>query len=465
MGFEWMILRRQAGWKADLRRVPDNRWDRAGVLDFPADGEPPVTHENRSNLHLPCPPFGSVGKLQPGFLRFAPSCGAAADSNFRRKAAADPVTMKIRLISALVVSCQLGWGDAKPEEPSHHLAMAKEVTADIHSKYWMPERLLYRQKLGKDDPEMVWGGGILFSMLVAAARHEPETYKEPLFRFYDGLNTYWDTGVKIPGYEPCPTKGGGNDKYYDDNAWLVLNFAEAYQLTGDRKFIRRAYETLTFVMSGWDDTLGGGIWWHEKRKDNSKNTCINAPAAVGCLTIAKFRPDRRRRMTEKAVQIADWTRKTLQAENGLYMDAINAETRKINRVTLTYNSALMLRAELMLHDATGEESRLREAVRIGKAADGLCHRGTGIYRDPPRWSHLMVEADLELHRRTGDARALERARATAGAFYQNWKDGKVEKLIDQASIARTLWLMVDQETETGRSFWKKMDEQGRSPEK
>ena len=345
-----------------------------------------------------------------------------------------------------------------PPPPAPHLAMAREVTAAIQQKFWMPKEALYRHEVGKDDPEYIWGSGVLFSMLTGAARHEPQPYGAELLRYYDALDRYWDKSVKIPGFEPCPTQGGGNDKYYDDNAWMVLTFAEGYQQTGDARMIRRAYDTLAFVLSGWDDTLGGGIWWHQQHKQDCKNTCANAPAAVGCLTLAKARPDRRERMTAKALEIVAWTRKNLQAENGLYMDNINAKTNRINRVTLTYNSALMLRAELMLYQATHDAAHLKEAERIGRAADDLCHRGTAVYRDQPRWSYLMVEADLELNRQTGDARALERAKATADSFYKSWQeaDGKM-KLIDQASVARTLWLLVDRETATGRAFWEKMD--------
>jgi hypothetical protein len=399
----------------------------------------------------------------PGLNHFQMRTGIFFSSGllFARPGAALSWTSNLWLaVLALGVAAAEPVATLPPAVP--HLAMAREVTAAIHQQFWMPKEALYRGELGKDDPESIWGGGVLFSMLAAAARHEPQTYGAELLRFYDSLDRYWDNGVKIPGYEPCPTTGGGNDKYYDDNAWMVLTFAEAYQQTGDARMIQRAYDTLVFVLSGWDDTLGGGIWWHQQHKQDCKNTCANAPAAVGCLTLAKMRPDRRERMTDKALEIVTWTRKNLQAENGLFMDHINAKTKQINRVTLTYNSALMLRAELMLYQATHDAAHLKEAQRIGRAADELCHRGTTVYRDPPRWSHLMVEADLELHRQTGDTRALARAKATADSFYKSWReaDGKM-KLIDQASVARTLWLLVDSETTTGREFWKKMDGPGR----
>jgi hypothetical protein len=119
---------------------------------------------------------------------------------------------------------------------------------------------------------------VLFSMLTCATRHEPATYRGDLLRYFKELDTHWDTAVKIPGYEPCPTGGHGNDKY------------------------------------------------------------------------------------------------------------------------------------------------------------------------------------LELHRHTGDPQLLARARANADAYYQRWQHERDRmKLIDQASVARTLWLVVDAETAVGREFWKMVD--------
>ncbi len=84
----------------------------------------------------------------------------------------------------------------------------------------------------------MWGNGVMFSALVATARHDPAAYRTVMSRFFSSLDRYWDAKVKPLGYEPWPTKGNGNDKYYDDNEWMALTFLEAYELTGEVKYLQ-----------------------------------------------------------------------------------------------------------------------------------------------------------------------------------------------------------------------------------
>ena len=141
-----------------------------------------------------------------------------------------------------------------------YAAEAREVTAYLQKTFWDDARNLYVRDAKDRKLDYVWRQAAGFSVLVAAARHDPQTYTPLLRKHFKAMDSYWDTKVKIPAYEPAPTKGNGNDKYYDDNAWLVITFLEAYQLTNDRAFLTRARDTANFVASGWDDKQGGGIW-------------------------------------------------------------------------------------------------------------------------------------------------------------------------------------------------------------
>ena len=122
--------------------------------------------------------------------------------------------------------------------------------------------------------------------LVAAARADPATYGPILKRYFTRLDAYWDSKVEVPGYEAAPTRGNGDDKYYDDNAWLVITFLEAYETDQDPRYLTRADATLKFVLSGWDEECGGGIWWHQRHKDGTKNACSMLYAACWRATRA-----------------------------------------------------------------------------------------------------------------------------------------------------------------------------------
>ena len=351
---------------------------------------------------------------------------------------------------------------AGTKEPTiDYRARAAEVTAEIQRDFWNPRTGWYSEKPGGTSPAVAWAGGVMFPALVGAARHDPERYRPILRRFFDALDGYWDRKQPLGGYEPLPGNGNGNDKYFDDNEWLAIAFLEAYAVTGDNVYARRAAETMKFVLSGWDDTyLAGGIWWHEARekKVRAKNTCANAPAAVACLRLARISPPaEERELVAEARKITDWTAANLQLPNALFADTKNIEGDGMNKATLTYNSALMVRAFLGLYQATGQPVDLQKAQRIAVAADSLLDKKTGVYRDHVKWGHLMVEADLALYRTTREPYLLQRARRNADAYYDRWKAHGTEDLISAASVARVLWLMADLDTAAGRDFWKKED--------
>ena len=217
------------------------------------------------------------------------------------------------------------------------------------------------------------------------------------------------------------------------------------------------------MLSGWDDQLGGGIWWHERHLDGSKNTCANAPAAVACLALARRlnTPAEAAKYRTMARRIVDWTRAELENPDGRFADNVVVSSGKVARFTLTYNTALMIRAGLMLASQTGSSADLAEAERESKAADGFVDQATGKYRDRTKWSHLQVEADLAVARQTTDKalaeHVLNRARAAVDADYAAWKADPSGELIDVAALARELWLLTDAETQSGQAFWRRSD--------
>jgi hypothetical protein len=103
----------------------------------------------------------------------------------------------------------------------------------------------------------------------------------------------------------------------------------------------------------------------------------------------------------------------------------------------------MLRANLELYRLTGNTIYLAEAKRIGKAGDFFCDKQTGVFRDPLKWSHFMVEADLDLYRATREAYLLGRARTNADAYFAAWKKSPPPDMMSNVATARILYLLAE----------------------
>jgi len=348
-------------------------------------------------------------------------------------------------VFAITLNAPTNFAHAAPSPGSTHYAdEATQVMEHVQRIFWDPARSVYVKTAQDPTPDYVWRQAAAFSALLGAARHDPAGYQPILMRHFHGLETYWDAKAHIPGYEPAPTRGNGQDKYYDDNAWIVITFLEAFELTHDHAYLTRAQQTARFVLSGWDDKLDGGIWWHALHKDDSKNTCANGPAAVGFLYLARVGPPSEApKWVEAARKAVEWTTTKLQAPDGLFDDRIIVTTGEVKRGKLTYNAALMLRANLGLYRQTGRTNYLDEAKRIGKAAEFFCDKQTGVFRDPLKWSHFMVEADLDLYRTTHDEYLLRRARTNADAYFAAWKKSPPPDMMSNVAIARLLYLLAE----------------------
>jgi hypothetical protein len=339
-----------------------------------------------------------------------------------------------------------------------YLSQASEVTRYIQHNFYDQGAGLYHHSITDKNAEFMWGNGVIFPALVGACRYEPNLYRPIMSRFFKAMDRYWDSKANPPGYEPSPTNGNGHDKYYDDNEWMVITFTEAYELTRDTRYLDRANAALKFSLSGWDDQLGGGIWWHEGHKGDSKNTCSNGPAAFACLRMEKYLPAAQAAADQAAaIKIIKWTTEHLQASDGLYGDNQNVTTEKKNGGKLTYNTALMIRAQLALYRWTGNHQYLLDAQRSAKAGDWFLDKKTKAFRDDIKFAHLMVEADLDLYRTTHEDYLLKRAADNAAFYYQAWKEKPSPELIENAALARILWLMADTESDTGKQFWAKAD--------
>lgn len=335
-------------------------------------------------------------------------------------------------------------------------AWGEEALLQAMADHYLPTRGLYADswtaEKGKSGPGFMWGAGVLLTALEGAAQADKK-YQPWLNDYVEKLDVYWNPLGPVPGYDVLPVPKPV-DRYYDDNAWIVLALIEAHRDFGGYAYLPRATKTLDYVLSGWDEKLGGGLYWRESDKA-SKNTCINSPAAVACYEM--FLVTKKERYRQWGDKILDWTLANLRDEaDGLMWDNINL-AGKVDKTKWTYNTALTFRAlmlrSVLTKDKTQAAKWRNDAITMADAAlTRWQDPETGAYKDGGRFAHLLVESLLANDRLEGKARYLpsvlraltfvrEQVRDPQNRYPEHWHKPQTTplpkcELINQASAAR-----------------------------
>lgn len=212
----------------------------------------------------------------------------------------------------------------------------------------------------------LWPFSGIFSATNVLIRH-PDL-KKKYARYLDSLTVgiwaYRDTSRRPTGYQAFPAALEKSDRYYDDNALVCIDFCEGYLNTKDSLYIVRARETFGFIISGWDETLGGGVYWLEGHRDQ-KPACSNGMATLAALKL--YRATGEATYLDWGKRFYAWTRFRLRNPQGIYYNDVKMDGRP-NKTYYTYNTGSMLEASVLLYDMTGDRKYLSEARLVAKNA-------------------------------------------------------------------------------------------------
>ena len=299
-----------------------------------------------------------------------------------------------------------------------------------------------------NSPSFAWGHGVVASAFVAGVENLNRAKYLPLLRRHlDALNRgYFRPDGPVAGYNASRNLSGPTDRYYDDNAWFALAWADAARLTNnDPAFAQAARRAYDFAIAGHINKQGG-VFWHENDY-KSQNTCSTAPTAVYVLETARDTP--------MARQLYAWLVSNLRdPADGLYWDNLSPSTGHVEKTKWSYNTALVLRFETSLAQTWKSSEYLRRADATANACVARWFKpDAGIITDGAPFAHLLCENLLRTGQATGNQAATNAAlrsldtlwslRRPDGTYPKNWDvspariaNDKSSELIDIASAAR-----------------------------
>jgi uncharacterized protein YyaL (SSP411 family) len=180
-----------------------------------------------------------------------------------------------------------------------------------------------------------------------------------------GMEAYKDTTRSPTGYQAYPSRFEKDDRYYDDNGLVGIEYMEAYFNTKNPVYLSRAKVVFKFILSGWSDQLGGGVYWVEGAHDQ-KPACSNGMDMLVALKLYQATKDTS--YLHWGTRFYDWMKANLGDPNGVYWNDKKTADGTVNKTYYTYNTGSMLEASVLLYQFTGNKKYLNEAEFIAKGA-------------------------------------------------------------------------------------------------
>ncbi|MFP5504432.1 MAG: glycoside hydrolase family 76 protein [Candidatus Sericytochromatia bacterium] len=253
------------------------------------------------------------------------------------------------------------------------------------------------------------------------------------------LSLYMDDGA----YGPFSTTGHAH-RLWDDNAWIGLDFMQAYAQTGNRDYLAKAEAIFPFMESGLHRE--GGLYWEENNQRMTRNTCANAPSAQYALRLYQATKDPK--YLRFAENLLGFMNDKLRSPEGLYYDHLG-DDGKLDKTIWSYNQGAAIGANLLKHRASGDPKALELARETANAALAHFGRDDRLWKQPPSFNAIFFRNLLALDAVAPDPRYRQVMTDYLERVWQEGRDpatgalnqggiGKYDPsgLLDQAAIAQ-----------------------------
>lgn len=232
------------------------------------------------------------------------------------------------------------------------------------------------------------------------------------------MNDYYDPAPPKPGYSDYIMKLKPGERYYDDNQWIGISALDAFARTKQQSNLRLGKLIYDFMMTGYDEVLGGGIYWKEGSL-SSKNTCSNGPGVLVALQL--YQATKSKAYLDTALKIFNWTNAKLKTPSLLYYDNIRTKDSSIGRATFSYNTGTMLQSNVYLYECTGDKKYLQDATAIADSSLRFFY-GRDKFRDGYWFNAVLLRAYQHLLKYNKDTKYIMGFKKCLDAALQNDKN-------------------------------------------
>ncbi len=337
---------------------------------------------------------------------------------------------------------------AHPAQRDAYLKQLKDLESAVQNNFYDIASGFYKESVvveaGKNAWSYLWP---LCGLIQAGNEIKKVDPKDSLMdRIIHILPEYYDPAPPAPGYASYVMKFKGGDRFYDDNQWIGIACLDAYSRSKRAADLRTGQLIYRYMMTGFDTTLQGGIYWQETKKI-SKNTCSNGPGILVALQL--YKATRNQKYLDTALMLYSWTNKHLQAPSGLYYDNVRLNG-SIQEHMFSYNTGTMLQSNVYLYEITHDKKYLSEAQRIADTSS-VYFLGSGRFRDSYWFSAVLLRAyqhllkfDPDLHYIRAFQKCLDNALETNRNGSGVMGKTKPLELVPQSGmleiLARFAWL-------------------------
>ena len=174
------------------------------------------------------------------------------------------------------------------------------------------------------------------------------------------------------------------NEFYDDEGWWALAWIDAYDLTGNAKYLQTAESIFDDMTGGWsDDTCGGGLWW--KKDHHYKNAIANELFLDVAAHLANRATDSASRAKYLNWATREWgwfEHSTMITADGEINDGLDSKCENNHRTVWSYNQGVILAGLAELSQQPGQSGVLSAAERIAGAALEHLTDAYGVLHDP-----------------------------------------------------------------------------------